>query len=117
MPPPKDPLRGGTVPVILSLLSEQPMYGYEMVRSVNARTNGLLAWKEGTLYPILHQLEADGLIKGEWRDVQTAAGETAERQRKYYALTRFGRAEQKRLAAEWRSFAAAVDGLLSERLA
>ena len=115
MPAPKDAIRSSTVPVILSLLSEQSMYGYEMVRLVNARTNGVLEWKEGTLYPVLHQLEADGLIQGEWRDVKTDAGETAERQRKYYMLTRSGRAELKKRVAEWRAFAAAVGGLLSER--
>ena len=112
MPASKDLVRGSVVPVVLSLLIEQPMYGYEMVRLVNARTNGLLELKEGTLYPVLHGLEADGLIKGEWRDVKTAAGEVGDRQRKYYVLTRAGRAAAKEKAAEWKAFAAAVGGLL-----
>ncbi|HEX8323983.1 MAG TPA: PadR family transcriptional regulator [Tepidisphaeraceae bacterium] len=112
MPAPKDLVRGSVVPVVLSLLAEQPMYGYEMVRLVNARTNGVLEWKEGTLYPTLHGLEAGGLIKSEWRDVKTASGDVGERQRKYYVLTRAGRAELKKRSAEWRAFADAVGGLL-----
>lgn len=113
MPAPKELVRGSVVPVVLSLLGDRPMYGYEMIRLVQARTNGVLEWKEGTLYPTLHALEQDGLLKSEWRDVPTAAGDSGDRQRKYYALTRAGRAASKKHAAEWKTFADAINGLLS----
>jgi DNA-binding PadR family transcriptional regulator len=110
----KELVRGSLGPIILRLLSERPMYGYEIVKLVDARTNGLLQWKEGTLYPALHRLEADGLIRGEWRTVATAAGNESDRQRKYYAITRSGKAALKEKTAEWSSFSAAVAMLLSQ---
>ena len=65
---PQDLVRGSIEPVILKLLQEQPRYGYEIVKLVNARTNGALQWKEGTLYPALQRLESEKLIKAEWHD-------------------------------------------------
>ena len=60
-------MKGTVVPVALKLLSERTMYGYEIIQEVNARTNQVLAWQEATLYPWLHRLERDGLIRSEWR--------------------------------------------------
>jgi DNA-binding PadR family transcriptional regulator len=131
----QDLVRGSVVPIVLAMLRDRPMYGYEMVKTVNARTNGLLEWKEGTLYPALHRLEAAGLISGRWEDAggrapgakasvgrdagaktvsgKGASGKNAEaegpgRQRKYYSITRKGRAELARRAQEWRLFSQAV---------
>ena len=100
-------VRGSVVPIVLSLLCDKPMYGYEMVKVVNARTNGLFEWREGTLYPTLHRLEAEGLIKSHWQ----AAEETGKR-RKYYAITRRGRGELKRRQQEWQQFAGAMNMIL-----
>ena len=50
--------RGTIMPIVLALLDENEMYGYELVKTVNDRTNGLLQWKEGTLYPLLHKMQA-----------------------------------------------------------
>ncbi len=99
-------VKGTTVPIILRLLAEREMYGYELVKLVNERTNGALTWNEGTLYPSLHRLEAQGLVRGTWR--QAPSG----KQRKYYRLTRRGRAEQARRVDEWRTVRGAVDALL-----
>ena len=131
----QDLVRGSVVPIVLAMLRDRSMYGYEMVKVVNARTNGLLEWKEGTLYPALHRLEAAGLVSGHWEDAggragggkgasarnsagrdayaKTASGGDAEaegagRQRKYYSITRKGRAELARRAQEWRVFSQAV---------
>ena len=57
-----DLMRGVAEPVILKLLAERTMYGYEIIRLVNERTNGAFEWKEGTLYPCLHRLEEQGKI-------------------------------------------------------
>lgn len=101
-----DLIRGVAEPIVLQLVAERPMYGYEIIKVVNERTGGAFEWKEGTLYPCLHRLEGAGLISSEWRDAETG------KPRKYYALTRKGRAVLKEKAAEWSSFSQAVDALL-----
>jgi PadR family transcriptional regulator PadR len=106
-----DLVRGSIEPVVLKLLQEQPRYGYEIVKIVNARTNGALQWKEGTLYPALHRLEHAGLIRAEWRDAPD--DEAPGRKRKYYALTARGRKEQDRRSAEFQEFTQAVNLLLN----
>jgi len=76
----------GTVTVlILSLLSEREMYGYEILQEAERRSAREFQLKEGTLYPALHNLEQSGLLKAAWR-----AGESGPR-RKYYSLTAKGR--------------------------
>ena len=102
----QDLVKGTVVPVVLKLLSEQEMYGYEIIKVVNQRTNNALEWKEGTLYPWLHRLETEGLIESHWVEGDTG------RQRKYYRITRRGLAVLKEQAAEWTSFATAVNVLL-----
>ena len=99
-------IRGVAEPIVLRLVSERPMYGYEIIKVVNERTENAFEWKEGTLYPCLHRLESARLIKGEWR-----TGESGK-QRKYYRLTRRGQACLKEKVAEWSAFAGAVNVLL-----
>lgn len=99
-------VKGTTAPICLRLLSEKEMYGYEMVKAVDERTNGALQWKEGTLYPLLHQLESDGLVQSVWREGPTG------KQRKYYHITRKGRSELTRRVEEWRTVHTAVNVLL-----
>ncbi len=105
-------IRGSVIPMVLALLRERPMYGYEMVKLVDARTGGRLEWKEGTLYPALHRLEAGGLVSSKWRDVPE--GRAAGRKRKYYAITRRGLGELARRAEEWRQFSTVVNAFLAE---
>lgn len=107
----QDLVRGTVVPILLALLDERPMYGYEIVKLVNVRTNGRFEWKEGTLYPALHRLEGAGLIRAKW---QTA--DDTGKQRKYYVVTRKGKAELARRSNEWHQFSGAVDSLLSRVL-
>jgi PadR family transcriptional regulator, regulatory protein PadR len=120
----QDLVKGSIVPIVLALLKERPMYGYEIVKLVNARSGGRLEWKEGTLYPTLHRLESDGLLRSQWAEggaapssergsgdaVGGAAGAT--RQRKYYAITGKGRSELARRSEEWREFSTAVNRIL-----
>jgi PadR family transcriptional regulator PadR len=108
----QDLVKGSIIPVILAMVRERPMYGYEMVKQVNARTGGRLEWREGTLYPALHKLESEGLINSEWRDAPTGDGGGGARQRKYYAITRKGRTELNRRAAEWQEFSGAINMVL-----
>ena len=78
-------IKGTLSLIILSLLSRKPMYGYEIASTVKEETDGVFEWKAGSLYPCLHKLEKDGLVRGEWE------GEPGSRQRKYYHLTKAGR--------------------------
>lgn len=101
-------VKGTVVPIILKLLSERAMYGYEIIQVVNERTGNLFAWKEGTLYPWLHRLENQGMIGGEWRESETG------RPRKYYVIRRRGMAALREQCAEWTAFSAAVNALLCQ---
>ena len=102
-----DLVKGSVVPAILALVRERPMYGYEMVKLVDARTGGKLQWRQGTLYTALHKLESDGLITSNWK---TAGG---DRSRKYYSITRRGRRELTKRAAEWNEFSSSLNRLLA----
>lgn len=104
--PKKNELTRGTVEiVILKLLSEQAMYGYEMIKQVNQRTNGYFEWREGSLYPCLHKLESQGLIEACW---QEAGGKS----RKYYALTPKGTKAASERISEARAFCRSFSLLL-----
>ena len=102
----KDLTRSMAEPVVLRLVSERPMYGYEIIKQVNERTDGAFEWKEGTLYPCLHRLEGMGLIKSQWRVSDIG------RQRKYYVLTRRGTALLDNKVSEWSAFSKAVNAVL-----
>jgi DNA-binding PadR family transcriptional regulator len=72
--------------LLLNLLQEDPegMYGYQISQVVKARSKGQYQLTAGTLYPLLHQLEKRGMLKGRWRQ------ESVRRGRKYYLLTTKG---------------------------
>jgi len=91
--------------LILCLLAEQTMYGYEIVQAIRARTGSVVAVGEGVVYPVLHTLEADGAIRARRKAVEG-------RSRIYYALTAAGRHRLARRTADWTSLADAVRGVL-----
>jgi len=99
-------LKGSTYTLLLSLLEEEPMYGYRIAKTVNQCTDGLLNWKEGTIYPALHKLEKQKLIEGRW-EVQPNGKE-----RKYYYITEKGRKAAATAKEEWRNFTWAVNSVL-----
>ena len=73
-------IAASTIPLVLSILREGESYGYALIQRVQALSEGKIAWTEGMLYPVLHWLEAEGLVASEWREVETG------RKRKYYRL-------------------------------
>ncbi len=107
----QDLVRGSIVPIVLSLLDERSMYGYEILKVVNARTGGRLEWKEGTLYPTLHSLQGLGYVSAKWAEAP-ATNASPGRKRKYYFITRKGRAELARRTKEWTQFSGAVNAVL-----
>lgn len=90
--------KGSTEILILSLLAEEPMYGYQIGQEIHQRSGGYFDMKEGLLYPTLHRMEQEGLLTSEWRRVGTA------RRRKYYAVTEKGHRTLSKQTAEWRIF-------------
>jgi len=106
----QDLVRGSVIPIVLKLLAERPMYGYEIAKVVNRRTGGKLEWKEGTLYPALHKLEAQRMVSSKWADSPSATG--SGRKRKYYAITAKGARQLAKRSAEWEEFTTAVNAVL-----
>ena len=101
-------LKGTLSLLILSLLSRKPMYGYEIVRTVHQDTDGAFTWREGSLYPNLHKLHADGLIVGEWEEKETG------RKRRYYHITEKGQAVLTEKVQSWNALCKAVNGILEK---
>ena len=85
------------------------MYGLEMIRRLESRSQ--LALAEGTIYPILNRLKAEGMLTSEW--VEAEAGHP----RKYYALTDEGRKRLRQMAEAWAGFSTGVNNLLQPVLA
>lgn len=92
----------------LRLLRENDRYGYEILRELEQRSNGVLLLNEGALYPVLHKLEAEGHISSYWED-------TEGRKRKYYHLTPEGAALFDAKLTQWESFSKAVNTVLEEK--
>lgn len=99
-------IKGTLSLIILSLLSRRAMYGYEIVATVKEETDGVLEWKAGSLYPSLHKLEKDGMIRGEWE------GEPDTRQRKYYHITKAGRSALGKKRDSWSQLTKAVTQIM-----
>jgi PadR family transcriptional regulator PadR len=101
--------KGSTTALILSLLSEEPMYGYQITQELQRRSGGYFEMKEGLLYPALHQMEQDGLLKSEWRRVD------GSRRRKYYIITDKGKKVLADSVAEWHTFIEQLLGIIGGR--
>ena len=96
---------GGMDLLILHLLAERDMYGYEMVTELASRSNEVFQLKEGTLYPLLHRLEKEGAV--------SAYEEKKEgRVRRYYRLTRKGGEKLRERTEAWEKYAGAVNAVL-----
>ncbi|MFQ5526217.1 MAG: PadR family transcriptional regulator [Thermoanaerobaculia bacterium] len=84
--------------LILGILASGPHHGYQLALELEERSGGGFRFKHGTLYPILHRLELEGLIQGDWLDEET------KRKRKSYALTQAGRERLAHQIDAWRDF-------------
>lgn len=82
---PKVLIAASVKPIMLSVLSDGEAYGYAIVQRIHNLSGGTIQWSDGTLYPVLHRLEADGLVSSSWRTADSG------RKRKYYRLTPRGR--------------------------
>lgn len=92
--------------LLMALLAERQMYGYELLAELRTRTNAVVDLPEGTIYPALRRLEQDGLVTGRWLEVPDAP------RRRYYALTTDGETALVAGRNEWRRFVQASEGVL-----
>ncbi|MFZ0342451.1 MAG: helix-turn-helix transcriptional regulator [Gaiellaceae bacterium] len=99
-------LKGHLDPMILAIVGAGPAHGYAVIESLKRRSGGVFELPEGTVYPALHRLEAEGLLASSW---ETTGG----RRRRVYRLTRRGRSALGTRRSEWQAFARGVDGVLA----
>jgi len=98
----------GTLPtLILEALQQAPSHGYRIAQRIKERSQGVLDFKEGTLYPALHKLENEGLV-------ESFEGVEKGRPRRYYRITKAGRGMLAKDCAEWRQLSRAVTLILGE---
>lgn len=92
--------------MLLKLLEQQDMYGYQMIQTLNERSNSVFLLKEGTLYPILHGLENDGCIESYEKVAESG------RNRKYYCITKDGLRRLREKEMDWESYQKAVNRVM-----
>lgn len=91
----KELIAASSTPLVLSILAEGESYGYALIQKVSELSGNKLDWSEGMLYPVLHRLEEQGLIRSYWKE-----GETG-RKRKYYSITAAGKKETATHKEQW----------------
>jgi PadR family transcriptional regulator PadR len=91
-------LKGNIDSLLLCLISSQPMYGYQIIKELEDRSQGYFKFKEGTLYPALHRLEKSGLIVGKWKLLPNG------QQRKYYYITDKGMESLVEKRSSWNDY-------------
>ena len=101
----KELAKGSTGLLVLSVLSRQELYGYQIIKTVELMSESVFQMNEGTLYPILHSLEKEGSLESYWCEAEG-------RKRKYYKITESGLAELADKKREWQSFSGAVSKVL-----
>ena len=84
--------------LILAILFRGKKHGYQLALEIEDKSNGLFKFNHGTLYPILHKLEKEGLIKGTWKQ------QGAKRKRKYYSITAKGKKYAIHQIEDWQNF-------------
>ena len=102
----KSLLTGSSTMLVLKLLSEKDMYGYEMIDTLRKKSQNVFEFKAGTLYPLLHGLEEKGMLKVY---EQEYLGKT----RKYYSITKEGRKLLKTKTEEWNEYSGAIVSVLA----
>ncbi len=106
-----DTLYGTLNVLILKAVEQDPLHGLAISRQIRESTEELLAVEEGALYPALHRLQKDGLLRAEWGRSE------ANRRAKFYSLTDRGRQRLHQEVEKWASHASAVSKALDVSLA
>jgi DNA-binding PadR family transcriptional regulator len=95
--PAKELVAASSRPIVLSILARGESYGYAIIHEVKQISDGALEYTDGMLYPVLHRLEREGLIKCRWGESEIG------RKRKYYQLSSDGGKALQVERAEWLS--------------
>lgn len=101
-------VKGSTSLLLLHLLAEQDMYGYQLAREMERRSGDALHLKEGTLYPALKKLEEKGYIDSYWQEQEKGPA------RKYYCITKDGKEVLTQKSKEWSRFVTVMAKLLGD---
>ena len=101
----KDLVAASATPLVLAILAEGDSYGYAIIKRVTELSGGHLQWTDGMLYPLLHRLERQGLVTAKW-----GASESGRR-RKYYRVTREGRAQLAAQRQQWQAVDKTLRGI------
>lgn len=103
----KEMTKGSSALLVLSVLENKEMYGYQIVKEIEMRSEFVFSLKEGTLYPILHAFEKDGYVTSYW--TESSEG----RKRKYYKITKKGIKVLEENKQEWKSYTEAVGKVIA----
>jgi DNA-binding PadR family transcriptional regulator len=101
----KQTISGNTSMLVLGLIQKKDMYGYEIIENLQEKSNNIFQLKAGTLYPLLHSLEEQDLVR-------SYESEVAGKIRKYYRITKDGKKYLKTKKAEWQEYSNAVATIL-----
>ena len=104
-------MKGNIESLLLCLLAQRQMYGYQVIKELERKSQGYFIFKEGTLYPALHRLEVAGLIRGQWQMLPSG------RQRKYYHITDKGQSVMVEKKAQWQDFLTAMSLIIQPEIA
>ena len=107
----KEMTKGSSALLVLSVLEKKEMYGYLIVKEIRVRSDGAFDLKEGTLYPILHAFEKEGMVSSYWSESPEG------RKRKYYQITKKGIKELEKSKKEWLSYTESVRSVLEGGMA
>ena len=99
-------LKGVAPTVVLEILARGRMYGYELSDAISQRSGEVLTLGKGTLYPLLYNLEAKKLIKGQWEEADNG------RSRRYYSITSKGKGQLAQQKEQWEQLQAGVNLVL-----
>lgn len=99
----RESIKSSIESLLLSLIVQQSMYGYQIINELRRRSQGYFRFKEGTLYPALHRLEKAGLITAKWHLLPSG------RQRRYYYITDKGRQSLVARRNQWQEFLTAMN--------
>lgn len=105
----KELAKGSTTMIVLEMLKNENMYGYQLIKKLSEKSKNVFELKEGTLYPILHGLEEKNLITSYW-------DETTAKKRKYYAITEKGKKTLKDKKEEWKIFSSGINRVIGGAL-
>ncbi len=103
----KELSKGSSAMLVLSVLEKEELYGYMIIKRIAEKSENTFLFKEGTLYPILHNFEASGYV-------ESYTVEAEGRKRKYYKITKKGLRELESAKEEWSAYSSAVEKVIGK---